>query len=253
MMISTMAHKQVKKILIGFSVFAFWIGIWYLLALIVGNNFLLPTPHSTVAALFSLMKEAKFYKAVLFSFLRVITGVSLGAVAGILLAFLSHRVALVRRLLSPLVSIVKATPVVAFITLLWITMSGNILTVFIAFLMVCPIVWQNLLNGLDAIPKELSELCDVFQLSKKKRIKLLMLPVLFNYFFPALITSIGLAWKAEIATEIITYTKNSIGQNISDARYFLLTDEVFAWVAVIITFSILLEILTKKILGRFNR
>ena len=248
-----MVNKQVKKILIGFGVFAFWIGVWYLVALIVGNAFLLPTPLSTLTALCNLMAEASFYKAVVSSLLRVITGVALGSLFGILLAFLSYRILPVRRLFSPLVSIVKATPVVAFITLLWISMSGNVLTVFIAFLMVSPIIWQNLLNGLDAIPKELSELCDVFEFSRSKRVKLLTLPVLMNYFFPALITSIGLAWKAEIATEIITYTKNSIGQNISDARYFLLTDEVFAWVAVIIAFSILLEILTKKILGRFNK
>ncbi len=248
-----MARNSLKKILTGFGIFAFWIGIWYLLALIVDNLFLLPTPRSTLLALLGLMKKSNFYKAVFASILRVITGVALGAVLGIVFAFLSYRILPIRRLFSPLVSIVKATPVVTFITLLWIIMSGNMLTVFIAFLMVLPVIWQNLLNGLDTVPKELSEVCDVFEFSRAKRIKLLTLPVLMNYFFPALITSIGLAWKAEIATEIITYTKNSIGQNISDARYFLLTDEVFAWVVVIIVFSILLEVLTKKILGRFKK
>ena len=73
-----------------------------------------------------------------------------------------------------------------------------------------------------------------------------------NYFFPAVITSIGLAWKAEIATEIIAYTRHSIGQYIYDARYHLLTDEVFAWVIIIVLFSICLEIITKKIVGRFQ-
>ncbi len=253
MTISIMARKSLNKILIGFSVFAFWICLWYLFALIVDNLFLLPTPRSTLLALFRLMKKSNFYKAVLHSLLRVITGVALGAVFGVAFAFLAYKILPIRRLFSPLVSIIKATPVVTFITLLWITMSGNALTVFIAFLMVAPIIWQNLIDGFDAIPKELSEVCDVFEFSRAKRMKLLAFPILMNYFFPALITSIGLAWKAEIATEIITYTKNSIGQNISDARYFLLTDEVFAWVVVIIVFSIILEVLTKKILGRFKK
>jgi len=226
--------------------------VWYLGALLVDNLFLLPTPKSTLTALFELMRDAKFYRVILYSLVRIITGVIIGALFGVVFAFISYKIPLVKKLFSPLVSIVKATPVVAFITLLWIIMSGNVLTVFIAFLMVVPIIWQNLIEGLDAIPKELSEVCDIFEFSHRKRIRFLALPVLMNYFFPALVTSIGLAFKAEIATEIITYTKNSIGQNISDARYFLLSDVVFAWVAVIIAFSILLEALTKKILGRLK-
>ncbi len=248
-----MARKLFKKAVTALAVFAFWIGVWYIFALIVDNLFLLPTPYSTFTSLLELMQKEKFYKVILYTLLRVVSGVILGVIVAVLLAFLSYKLILVRKLFSPLVSIIKATPVVAFITLLWISMSGNTLTVFIAFLMVLPIVWQNILNGLDAIPKDLSEVCDVFEFSRAKRLRLLTFPILMNYFFPALITSIGLAWKAEIATEIITYTKNSIGQNISDARYFLFTDEVFAWVIVIITFSILLEGITKALLRRVKR
>lgn len=253
MKISIMAHKLLKKAGIGFAVFFFWIGVWYIFALIVDNLFLLPTPYSTLVTLLELMQKKKFYKVILYTLLRVVSGVILGVILAVILSFLSYKLIFVRKLFSPLVSIIKATPVVTFITLLWISMSGNALTVFIAFLMVMPIIWQNILNGLDAIPKELSEVCDVFEFSKRKRMRILTFPILMNYFFPALITSIGLAWKAEIATEIITYTKNSIGQNISDARYYLFTDEVFAWVIVIITFSIILEAITKTLFRRTKR
>lgn len=248
-----MARNLFKKIATGFFVFLFWIGVWYVFALIVDNLFLLPTPYSTFNALLVLMQKEKFYKVILYTLLRVVFGVIMGVIFAVMLAFLSYKLVFVRKVFSPLVSIIKATPVVTFITLLWISMTGNTLTVFIAFLMVMPIIWQNILDGLDSVPKELSEVCDVFNFSRLKRIKILTFPILMNYFFPALVTSIGLAWKAEIATEIITYTKNSIGQNISDARYFLFTDEVFAWVAVIITLSILLEAITKGLLRRFKR
>lgn len=247
-----MKNKAYKRILLGISVFAFWIFVWYILACIVDNSFLLPSPRDSLLSLVDLMSTKSFYKVVFYTFLRVSTGVVLGVVFGTALAFISYKFNVVRKFLSPLFSIIKATPVVTFITLLWITMSGNSLPVFIAFLMVVPIVWQNLINGYDAIPLELSELCDVFEFSKIKRFKILIFPILMNYFFPAVITSIGLAWKAEIATEIIAYTRHSIGQYIYDARYHLLTDEVFAWVIVIAVFSICLEVLTKKLLRRFE-
>ena len=62
----------------------------------------------------------------------------------------------------------------------------------------------------------------------------------------------GLAWKAEIAAEIIAYTKKSIGQGINDAKYNMDTPTVFAWTLLIILFSILLELGTKKLLRRFK-
>ena len=253
MRISTiMSSKVYKKTLLWLGILVFWIAVWDFVAYLVGNTFLLPTPYSSFCALTVLMGESSFYKVVLYTFLRVLTGVVLGVIFGTLLAFLSYKFAIIRSFVSPLISIIKATPVVTFITLLWISMSGNSLAVFIAFLMVVPIVWQNLVNGYDAIPEELSEVCDVFEFSKKKRFKILVFPILINYFLPAVITSIGLAWKAEIATEIIAYTKHSIGQYIYDARYHLLTDEVFAWVIIIAVFSIALEVLTKKLLRRFE-
>lgn len=254
MMNSTMEHKiHFKKIVFPFLVAFFWIGIWYLLAFIIGNDYLMPTPHHTVNALFTLMSELTFYKVVLYTLLRVVVGVLLGIVGGCLFAIASHHSEVFRRIFTPLITIIKATPVVTFIVLLWISMSGNALTVFIAFLMVMPIIWQNLLDGYDSIPTELKEVGEVFEFSPLKKFKVIIAPALLRFLFPAIITSIGLAWKAEIAAEIIAYTKVSIGQYIYDARYNLYTDKVFAWVIVIVSFSILLEFLTKKAIRRFEK
>ena len=83
-----------------------------------------------------------------------------------------------------------------FIVLLWILVNGNALAVIIAFLMVMPIVWQNTLEGFESIPKDLIEVSNVFGLSYKKRFKVLLFPVLKSFLFPAIITSVGLAWKS---------------------------------------------------------
>ena len=73
-----------------------------------------------------------------------------------------------------------------------------------------------------------------------------------TFLAPAVVTAVGLAWKAEIAAEIIAYTKKSIGQGINDAKYSMDTATVFAWTVVIIIFSLCLEIITKKILRRIK-
>lgn len=247
-----MKSNFVKKSAITLLIALFWIGAWYIAALSVDSVLLLPTPHETLLALVELLGKPEFYKAVLFTFVRVAIGLLLGISAGIILAVLSHKFELLRRILSPAISIIRATPVASFIVLLWVLVRGNILTVLVAFLMVMPIVWQNTLDGFSSIPKELIEVAEVYELSFKRKFNILILPVLSSYIFPAVITSVGLAWKSEIAAEIIAYTKNSIGMYINDAKTFMLTPAVFAWTAVIVLMSIALELLTRRLLRRFK-
>ena len=126
------------------------------------------------------------------------------------------------------------------------------LPVIIAFLMVMPIIWQNLTDGFNSIDKNLIEVAQVFEFSKAKTAKVVYLPTLLHHFVPALLTSIGLAWKSGISAEVIAYTKNSIGSNISDARANFDGDVLFAWTLVVVCISLLLEYGVKILLRRFK-
>ena len=78
MMNSIMKADRIKKLLYGILVAIFWITVWFILSIIVNNDFLLPSPISTVKELFSLMSEASFYKVVFYTLIRVILGVVIG-------------------------------------------------------------------------------------------------------------------------------------------------------------------------------
>ena len=250
MTISTMKSNKFNKLFKGILIFAFWVAVWFLFALIINDSTLLPSPYETAKALFDLLRLSSFYSAIFFSFLRVTAGLISGITIGTVLAFLSHKFTLLRSILSPIISIMKAMPVATFILILWITLRGWVLTVFIGFIMVMPIIFQNVLSGLDSIDKELVEVAKIFEFSKIKKLRLLIFPSVFPFLFPAIITSIGLAFKSQIAAEVIAYTNKSIGQYIYDATYGLNTDVVFAWATVIIVFSIGLESLCKYLIGR---
>ena len=102
------------------------------------------------------------------------------------------------------------------------------------------------------LDKGLVEVGEVFEFSPKYRFKVLYLPSLKKYLVPSVITSVGLAWKSEVAAEIIAYTTNSIGQLINDAKYFDAYPTVFAWTFIIILFSVLFEMLTKHLFRRIK-
>ena len=239
-----------KKLIFSVLSVLFWIGVWFLASFLVGNRFFLPSPIHTVIALFELLGTYEFYKVVFFTLLRVICGLLLGVSLGVSLGILSQKFPTVYSFASLPMSCIKATPVASFIILLWVLLSGDTLAVLVSTLMVTPIVWQNTCDGFSSVSGELLEVANLYKFSFFDKLKVLYLPMIYKFIYPSIITSVGLAWKAEIATEIIAYTRNSIGQNINDAKTALLTPTVFAWTLVIVIMSILLEFLASRLFRR---
>lgn len=58
----------------------------------------------------------------------------------------------------------------------------------------------------------------------------------------------GLAWKAGVAAEVLANTKHSIGGNIYNAKIYIETADLFAWTAVVIVISVLLEKLMMRLM-----
>ena len=245
-----MKNKFLKLLIKIFVPLFFWLGVWHVLSIIIDNSFLLPGISETFNELFDLLQTKKFYLAVIYSTTRVMIGLSLGIVLGLLIGALCHISKIASSLILPAMTVIKSTPVASFIIVLWVLMSGDALSILIGFLMVMPIIAQTTIDGLSSIDPGLMEVAEVFNFSLLKRLKLLIIPSLKKFVLPAIITATGLAWKAEIAAEIIAYTKNSIGQGINDAKYVLNTAQVFAWTIIIIAFSIILEKVAKIIFGR---
>ena len=246
-----MKNKLPRPLLTLISVI-FWITAWQIGASIVGNAYFLPDIPTTLFAFTRILGKWAFYRAVFATLLRVAAGLALGTVFGIALAVLSHKSSVIKAIISPIILVIKSTPVATFTILLWIALSGTLLPVFVAFLMVMPIIWQNVLDAYGSIDKNLSEVCNAFELTRRARAKLLIFPALHKYLIPAFITSCGLAWKSEIAAEIIAYTTRSIGQFISDAKYDFDTPLVFASTIVVILLSIALEKGAGRLLMRFK-
>lgn len=249
---TSITKNKLKKLLFTTLGILFWAAVWQISAVMLKKPYLIPTLPATFSALWEITASGKLFKTVALTLMRVLLGLTMGVVFGVILAFLTNRFAFLRAIVSPIISVIKSTPVASFIVILWVLFDGGTLAVFIAFLMVMPIIWQNLTDGFSAISTELAELCDVFEFSYFKRLRLLIIPTLSSYFIPALITSVGLAWKSEIAAEIIAYTKNSIGAMINDAKYFLETPKVFALTMIVVIMSLLLESATKYLMRRYK-
>ena len=224
--------------------------IWEIISRFIDNEFFMPNIKSTWLALINIVSAKGFFKIVSTAIIRVIKGIIIGLISGFFLATCCHFSSIVSAILSPIISIMKATPVACIIVLLWISMNNSNLAIFVVVIMVTPIIWQNVLEGYESVDKGLNEVAEVFEFSALKKFKLLILPTLKSYIIPALITSIGLAWKAEVAAEIMT--NNNIGKLIYDLKTLTYdTASIFAWTVIIVILSIVFEKTSKYLLRRF--
>ena len=242
MTISTMAHdSKAKKILIKAGVILLWLLLWWLLSVVVDSEFLFPSPVSVVSRLFELAGTADFWKSALFSLGRISFGCVLGVAAGSLLGALTAFSKPLYEFLSPLLLTVKTTPVASFIILLlvWVKRSG--IPVVIAFLMVVPVMWSNVAQGIKNADSELLEAAEIFGFSKSKKLRAIYLPSVKPAFVSGCTTAIGFSWKAGIAAEVLATPPDSVGYNLYYAKINLEYADLFAWTAAVIIMSFLLE------------
>ncbi len=237
MRISTTCRNRIIRVL----AVAFWIAVWQGVSLAVGSEILVASPARTFGALLSLLREGAFYRAVLGSLMRICAGFALALALGIALGALSFVVGWVRALLHPVVSVVKATPVASFVILALIWISSKNLSIFISFLMVFPIMYENMLAGLESADAKLLEMGQVFHLSRMARIRAIYLPAAYPFLLSAARLSLGMCWKSGIAAEVIGQPRQTLGAELNQAKLFFNTPDLFAWTVTIIVVSVVFE------------
>lgn len=240
----------VKRILLGCLASVFWIGVWYLAALWVGKDWILPTPWAVLKSLSRLVPTAEFWETVGQSLLRVLWGYLPGVLAGILGGILTAKSRLLNALLSPALSVVRATPVTSFILVVWLFFGRDSTPSFITFLMVLPIVWANVAEGVKTVDPSLKEVCRLFRIPLLRRMQILYIPHCRPFFSAGVLTALGLGWKAGVAAEVLCTPKFSVGKEMFDAKQILETTDLFAWTVVVILLSLIFEKILRFALER---
>lgn len=238
-------HEAVKIFInqYGFKIIAvcFWLFVWEAVSRWFGHNILLPSPVSVLVTLAGLLGNGGFWQTILFSSLRIIIGFLLALAAGIILAVGAYNSRLVKELAAPVMKTIQAMPVASFIILALIWIKPKNLSVLASFLMVMPLIYSNVIQGLKAADEKLLQMAKVFQIGRRRTILAIYIPSAMPYFTSAVAVGVGLCWKAGIAAEVIGIPGGSIGERLYEAKLYILTDELFAWTIVIILVSILFE------------
>ena len=218
---------------------AVWILIWQIGTFLVDNPLLLPGPVDTLQALVSMAGEHVFYLNALWTIGRCLLAMVLSFCAGAAGAWGAYQWRPVRRLLALPVAFFKAVPVMAVVIYIILLADSDWVAVIVCFFMCFPVVYTNLLEGLDAAGTEFLELAEVCGLNRKEEIRHIFLPALLPQIKASAELLSGLSWKAVVAAEVLSIPAYSLGYPMLNAKYYLETADLFAYILVIVGLSLL--------------
>ena len=242
--------KTKKSRLAQLAAVGFWLVVWQIAAVVIGQEVFLVSPLQAIGTLLELLPQADFWQRVGFSAGRILLGFGLGAVSSVVLAVAAERWAWVETLLSPVMQLVKATPVASFIILALVWVSGSSLSILISFLMVLPVLYGAVRTGIESVDGQLLEMAEVFRLPLGRRVRAIWLPAVLPAFRQGCSVALGICWKSGVAAEVIGLPDGSIGDALYRAKITLSTGELFAWTFVIILLSAAFEKLFLMLLDR---
>ena len=230
--------------------------LWQVAAM-AASHFLLPSPLAVSGEIISLLGKSDTLSRLSYTFLSLSGGFLLGLVFGILPAVLAARFPIIEAALWPFMLTARSVPVVSFIILAYLYMSAKDIPLLIAFLIVVPVVYNNVLTGIKSEDRRLSEMADVFSLSPARRLLYITLPSLKPHILSASKTGIGLAFKSGVAAEVITIAAGSVGERLYESKLFLDTEALFAWTLLLVIvcygFEWLFVFLLRKAFERLER
>ena len=230
-----------KKKFRSFIIIFIWIALWQLAAVAIQNKIIFVGPWEALQSLSVQIFLPDFWLTIFSSWLRIALGFSGAFLLGILLGSAAGRFSLLREFLEPVVALLQSVPVASFVILALIWIGSKNLSVLITFLVVFPVIYRNVLEGIRHVDQNLLEMAQVFRFSPQKKLIYLYRPALMPYLQAGCHIALGMAWKSGIAAEVIGVPAHSIGEKLYMAKIYLSTAELFAWTFVIIIVSKVFE------------
>jgi nitrate/nitrite transport system permease protein len=204
-------RPRLLAVLPPFIGLALLIGLW---GLATARSTTFPTPAATFQAAVLLFADP-FYRNgpndqgigwnVLLSLQRVGLGFGLAALVGIPLGFAIGRFEFMRRMCSPLISLLRPVSPLAWLPIgLLVFKSADPAAIWTIF--ICSI-WPMVVNtaiGVQRVPQDYLNVARVLNLSEWQVATRILLPAVLPYLLTGVRLSVGTAWLVIVAAEMLT-------------------------------------------------
>ncbi len=222
--------------------------LWQAAAVWVDERYLFPALSDVFHALGRIISETETPSILWISASRIVIGFFYGVLAGIALGILAGRFQAAEIFLWPYMITIKSVPVASFIVIALIWISSSVLSTFISFLIVLPIIYNNILGGIRGADRKMTEMADTFALTLPRRLLYVWTPAVKPFLLTAVRSAAGLAFKSGIAAEVIAQKGGTVGNMLHLARIHFDAADLFAWTILIVVIAGIFELLFSSLL-----
>lgn len=192
------------NILIGALSIPLFLAAWEAIARSgIVNMVLFPPPSIVAVAVLEWVRSGQFFSDFGASLYRVVTGFTLGAIAGVTLGVLTGQFPLVSSLLSPLFHILRPIPPIAFvpIVILWFGLSeaGKL---FLVFWGVFFTVWLSAHIGVQKVDRGLIRAALMLGTPRRQMLQEIVLLGALPYIVVGLRTAVSISFYTLVAAEL---------------------------------------------------
>jgi NitT/TauT family transport system permease protein len=224
--------------------------IWHGAAFFLAKPLILPSPQAALANLILLIGAGDFWRHVAATLSRGLFAFGLSFGIAIALGLPAGKFQGVEALLRPVMVCLRSTPSMSFILLALLWFRGSNVPIFVIILVVLPLLFQNVIEGIRSIDLELLEMATLYRVKKSRLLLKFYLPSVTPFLAAGVQSGLGLTWKVAIAAEVLAYPTWGIGTQMDNARVYLQTETVFAWTVAVIGIGLLFDYLTDYLLRR---
>lgn len=213
---------------------------------------LVPSPYETWQGLVIIWTSGALGDNLKISFQRQIIGMSIGLLIGLSSGMLAGWFSRLELLLQPLVSLLLAMPpiILAVMAMVWFGM-GTRMTIFLVALLVFPIMHTNTVEGFKSIDPAIIQMASVYRLPLPLAISKIYIPGMLHSLIAGFSMGAASSIRLTVMAELLG-AREGMGQQIAISRSYLETEQLFAWVLVLLVILASLEFVLIRPLQRWS-
>ena len=224
----------------GKDLLAFCLGIVLIGAVIQGAGALkgdalvFPGVDEILRAFLRLLGTGKTYALIWTTMQHLILTMAFSTVLGVGLGVAMGLLPFLRKLLQPLMILLRSLPMVILIVITMVSADYALVPVLASSIILTPMIAEAACEGCIRIDREL---IDVYRMNGGFGWRVLLqvyLPLMAGYLRQAWVNAVGMGVKLAVSTEYLVQTKNSLGKAVYTASYFYEYQDIYAYALVMI-------------------
>lgn len=235
-------QKKLNIIASFTAIILMWV-VWLIVAATVKNEYLVPPFAQSVKEFFSLFTAPFFWKSLGATVLRTLVAFAISFVLAALFVALSCVFKPFAAFMRPVVAVLRSVPTMAVLLLILVWTSPVAAPVVVAFLVLFPVCYTQLYDGVSGVDKSLTEMALTYKVKRSQQLTKIYLSSIAPQVVSQTGANLSFGIKLIISAEVMASTYTALGGMMVEAQTFINLPRLAALTLFAVIFGIAVELI----------